>query len=274
MFLFYSCGQEVKQTVEENINDTTTANPSHMADVSDQGVNITTQFKYDNVISAIPMPVQILEDINKAGLKYKANLCNPHTNASKYSTDKAKAINLGIYGADLGYAIAYMQLPDAAKCVATTSDFAEKLGVPYAFGCEFLVKYDKFQGNNDSLITLVYDAYSIIDQTLRSNQRIGIAALVLVGSWLETMYISTVLLVENPDNEILKNKLPDQKNHLSNILKLLEEFRGNSEYNDVISGLQDITSHIKSIPSLEKITGDELKKLSELVSTFRSELIK
>src|ERR1700749_2495798 len=56
-----------------------------------------------NVFTSIPGPEELSSLIEQTNLDYDASLLNNPDNLSKYSSDNFKAINLGLYGADMVY---------------------------------------------------------------------------------------------------------------------------------------------------------------------------
>ena len=69
----------------------------------------TAIFKVGDEIISIPSPVQTAFLLKKSGASYRNDILNSPNNISKYSTRFQKSINLGVYGADLGYCLIYNQ---------------------------------------------------------------------------------------------------------------------------------------------------------------------
>src|ERR1017187_3349586 len=61
----------------------------------------------NNIIESIPSPIEFSSLIQNSGAKYKEALLNNTENEKKYNSQYSKALNLGIYGADLGYVNMY-----------------------------------------------------------------------------------------------------------------------------------------------------------------------
>src|SRR5690606_28686195 len=57
----------------------------------------------------LPTTFEVTEMLNRIGAAYILTLSNPVSNVERYLTEKAKAINLGVYSADLSYASTYNQ---------------------------------------------------------------------------------------------------------------------------------------------------------------------
>src|ERR1035437_1571347 len=83
--LLVACGNEKpKDETLGTVQDTTTA------------VAETPSVSY-----SLPSPLQVASIFKKSGLKYKAGVTNSLKDPSKYTTNLSKAINLGVYRADL-----------------------------------------------------------------------------------------------------------------------------------------------------------------------------
>ena len=66
-----------------------------------------------DAIFSLPSPLQTTLLIKASGANYHADMLNSPDAASGYSISMEKALNLGIYGADLGYVTCYEQTQDA-----------------------------------------------------------------------------------------------------------------------------------------------------------------
>ena len=67
----------------------------------------------DGKVFSIPSPIQTAMLIKNSGANYNKDILNEPSKITNYNTNFKKAINLGIYGADLGYVTMYDQTQDA-----------------------------------------------------------------------------------------------------------------------------------------------------------------
>lgn len=271
--LFISCSNGGKEKATESEEETTQIESNALESGS---IDQLTRFRYDKVIGNIPLPTEILEDIYRYGYTYINDLTNPHANVENYSTTNSKAVNLGIYGADLSYMIAYEQYHDAIKYIQATKILSDNLSIPFAFDQSVIERIEMSEGDKDSLINIIYGAYDKIDKTLRSDLRIGVAALVLTGGWVESLYLSTQMFTnypENEENEILRKRIWEQHFQLDNILKLLNDFKDDTFFSNLITGLEDIQQHYKSLQDLAEINENEVNVLNEKITAVRDKLV-
>lgn len=271
--LFIACSNGGKEEATESEEETTQIESNALGSDS---IDQLTQFKYDNVIGNIPLPTKIMEDIYRYGYTYINDLTNPPSNVKSYSTTNSKAVNLGIYGADLSYLVAYEQYHVALKYIQATKILSDDLSIPFAFDQSVIERIEINEGNKDSLTNIIYGAYDKIDKTLNSDQRIGVAALVLAGGWVESLYSSTQMFTnhpENEENEILRKRIWEQHFQLDNMLKLLNDFKDDPFFSDLIAGLEDIQQYYKSLQDLAEINENEVKVLNEKITAVRDKLV-
>ncbi|MGZ4049234.1 MAG: hypothetical protein ACXVNN_07720, partial [Bacteroidia bacterium] len=65
------------------------------------------------VTYSLPSPLQIASIFKKSGLKYKDGITSKLMDPSKYTTNLSKALNLGVYSADLSYTVLNKQNQEA-----------------------------------------------------------------------------------------------------------------------------------------------------------------
>jgi hypothetical protein len=235
-----------------------------------------TQFKYDMIISNIPFPFEMLDKLFAAKIVFNQKFTNPISNISKYGVNNSKALNLGIYGADLAYSVTFEQFQQIGPYVKNTKKLAEDLNIPLAFNQETMDKYNKYKDNKDSLAKAIFDSYIEVDKTLKSNERIGMAGLVVAGSWLEGLYLATKSYVETPknlENKDVYNIIWRQKLHLDNIIKLLADFKNEPYFAGVLNELNDIKSVYDHLAIGSELNEKELILLNQKVEKLRNRII-
>ncbi|MDQ3046144.1 MAG: hypothetical protein M3R27_01250 [Bacteroidota bacterium] len=228
--------------------------------------------KYDMIISDIPFPFEILDELYEKNITFNQDVLNPVSNSSKYNQYNSKALNLGIYGADLAYAVTFEQFQQIGSYVKNTKRLAEDLNIPLAFNQAMLGKYEKHKENKDSLARAVYDSYTEVDKALKNNEREGMAALVVAGSWLEGLYISgkTFLDAEKNDkNKTLYKTISGQKESLTIIIKLLNEYNSDP----FISKLNTELKEIRAVYTGMAIDEKGLMILHEKVAKLRKNIV-
>mgnify|MGYP000002686047 CR=1 FL=1 len=61
---------------------------------------------------------------------------------------------------------------------------------------------------HDPLIKIINETFTKVDSYLKENQRCGLAALIVFGGWIETLYLATNIVdLKNPQKESDWNRL-------------------------------------------------------------------
>lgn len=217
---------------------------------------------------SIPSPIQTAMLIQKSGVSYNKEILNPSNKVNTYSTDYVRALNLGIYGADLGYVSMYNQTQDAIGYLAGVKQLADKLGVSAAFDANTMKRIETNIANKDSMLMLVGVAYRASDAYLKSNQRTEISSLILTGGWIESMHFSITALKQKANDDI-KYRIAEQKQALESIIKLIGS-HNLPDANTLSTQLTDLLKVYEGIQFkynfVEPVT-DSLKKMTYINST-------
>ncbi len=268
--LFMSaCGSGTDKN-NSNGNDT-------LAVKNDTGkVNELTEFKYDMVISNIPIPFDILSSLTKSGVNYNKSILNAPANVNKYSQSDLKAVNLGIYGGDLAYVISFEQYSEVSQYLNSTKKLADALGIPIAFDQRALTNYNKYKDNKDSLSKIIFNSYNEVDKTLKSNERIGLASLVVTGGWIEGLYTTTKTLGSAERNEktnALYKKIFEQRTHLVKLTGLLQEFSSNDTFFAfLIADLNSLKTIYDGLGTKTDLSPEDVATIAKKVDEIRTRL--
>lgn len=244
--------------------------------VTVDSVDKSVDTKYDLLISNIPIPFDILNKLFNSGVPYSSDFPNFTSNVSKYSESNYKALNLGIYGADLTYLITFEQFNELSPYLKTSKKLADELGIPLAFDKEALEKYDQYRQNKDSMEQMLYRSLNEVDRTLRSNQRIGMAALVVTGGWTEGLYLTTQTLGNRPpegNNKLLYRIIWQQHIYLDNIVELLEEFKDDKFFGQLQNELKEIKKVYDNLAYKGEVSSSEVAAITSLVTDLRTRIV-
>lgn len=177
--------------------------------------------KAQQVFRTVPSPMETATIFENAGANYDAKHANPVENVNKYVTNVQKAINLGVYGADLSYANIFDQSQASMLYMNCSKKMADGLGVSAAFNAETLERMEKNMNNRDSLMLIINDAFWVADGYLKENGQDNLSSLIIAGGWIEGLYLGTQSLKkETPDKELMQ-KIAEQKYSVNNLMELL-----------------------------------------------------
>jgi hypothetical protein len=221
VFLFISCKPVIKE--KEFV-------PSFNTYKTDSS-GVSSPVEKNEIFYGTLTPVEISAIFERLGVPYNKTALNPSENGDKYLSSAKAALNAGIYGVDLGYLKLFGVGQEMINYVITVRELSNKLGIPD----EFLTKTMKLmEGKNtpdpDTVLNFMNKAYLEMEANLRESGRESTAGLMVVGGWIEAMYIATKLVYDpaNPDPVVIQ-KIAEQKFTLNSLLSFIKNY-----YNDPV----------------------------------------
>jgi hypothetical protein len=212
----------------------------------------------EEVIYNIPSPSEIPYLLQATGAEFNPSLLNARTKVDQYAsrTDKA-ALNLGVYAADIGYLSSYDKTQEAIDYLNSAKTLADNLGVIGSFDVEVLQKFEANISNKDSLARLLDRTIKKTQSFLADDDRNKLSAMVVTGSFVEGLYISTGLIKSYP-----KDLLPDDSRNLvlTPLMRVvLEQKKSVTDLVKMLSSLEQtdpIAAIVTDLKSLEKAYAD------------------
>ena len=270
------------------------SNKNEQNELSDEPDTIkTTVLNVSGELFSIPSPAQTAMLVQKSGINYDKAVLSIPNQVNTFNTDFMRAINLGIYGADLAYVSLYNQTQDAIAYLAAVKQLSDKLGVSTAFDQTTMNRLQNNLTNRDSMMVLVSLAYQASDTYLKNNQRNDISSLILAGGWIEGMHFSVAANKSNPSDQ-LRYRIAEQKQALNSIIKVLgqnnsfeakalcSEFRElHKIYETVIFKYtyeEPVTDSLKKITYINSTTeislsDEQLKSITDKIEEIRNKLV-
>jgi hypothetical protein len=179
----------------------------------------------NGILQSIPSPLEISSLLKESGKKYNPGYLNSIDNLAKYNTNYKKALNLGVYGTDLGYTNIYEQNNDGIKYMSAIKSLADDLNIGRFFDVEMIGRLASNSKNLDSLLLITTQNFNDINFYLQNENRENLSVLLLTGGWLEAVNIVCEVSKEHPDNRQLQETVGEQKIILGNIVQLLKFYK-------------------------------------------------
>ncbi|UZR95385.1 hypothetical protein [Chondrinema litorale] len=194
----------------------------------------------NDILQSIPSPLEISLLIKEVGSYYNKADLNDHNKVSSYSTNFDKALNLGIYGTDLGYSNIYNKNQDALNYLNSVQNLAEGLTIGQFFDYATLKSLAESADQNlDALLRTTTANFEKINYHLRQQKREHLSILLLTGGWVEALYLTT-LVHQRTKNEVLREKIGEQKIVLDRILLVLEVYKTRNGFAELIVDLKKL----------------------------------
>jgi hypothetical protein len=186
-----------------------------------------------DVVYPLPTPFEVTKMLNEIGAKYNSSVLNPANKAEKYFTESSKAVNLGVYGADLAYAATYDKKQDIKLYSGALKKLADELGINIDYSSLIdEVNKDKFN-NKDTLATFITNTFFDTYQYLSKKSNPDLAIVMTSGVWVELMYIATNISEDTYHYSGIVKLITDQKGSYTKLMELLASRNANPEIKDL-----------------------------------------
>jgi len=215
------------------------------------------------IFYSLPSPLETAMILKQAGAKYNEELMNPTENVTNYVTNKSMALNLGIYTTDLSYASLFDQTQATINYMNAAKKMAEGLGILNAIDEEIIERLEANINNRDVIMDIISETIMNSSSFFEENDRQAMSTIVLVGGWIEGLYIATNLVGRDADlgNNELVNRIVDQKMTLNTVVSLLQENMDNEDVATVMTNVNELKAIFDKIEittsKIEPVTDEE-----------------
>jgi hypothetical protein len=260
-----SCNNTAKQDEQAN---------AAVADTIKKEVALSPESQ--SLLNSFPTPFEVTSMLEKAKAGFIFDITNPPANAGKYTTEMSKALNLGVYSADLSYSATYNRTDETNKFLACTNKLADELGIAGVYDQTLLERIKKYNNNKDSLVSLINKVFSQTNDFLSKNNRNQIAVLIAAGGFAEGIYLAAYLGEGAKDNTKIMAVIASQKDNQLKLMTILEAY--NTDQNmkpvaDAIAKLKPIWGKY-NIESGKKIPIQQVGEITDLAESVRLSFVK
>ncbi len=278
MLILASCGNDSADSDKAGLSDSLTTATAET----------TTAVVDDDKDVVLPSSMRIASIFKRSGLKFIEGSLNTLDNAKNYTTSYTKALNLGVYSADMAYCLLNKQYALSKNYLKGSKDIGGELGLNSAFEANNLAK--RFENNmnlgkDDSLLKIISDLQLETDLVLEKSNQQHISTIIFAGAWIETLFTASQVYKSGDQNII--PAIIEQVSLVDNILAVLEKQKGNdASIPALIENLNSIKADFNAISVLKDkdldevdytktvFNKDEINKLCDKIIASRSSIVK
>ncbi|SFC55016.1 hypothetical protein SAMN05421780_106221 [Flexibacter flexilis DSM 6793] len=258
--LLYSCGGETKKETEEDpLAETETA--------TDANSEVISPAVFNDVLNSIPSPIETSSLIKESGGKYDKTFLNPTKNTGNYTTNYYKALNLGIYGTDLGYTNMYSQSQDAIFYMDAVQEMAKGLNISQFFDITTIKRLATNSNNLDSLLLITTSNLQKINVHLQEKSQANLSLLIVAGGWMEGLHLICKVAEQKP-NDKLKEKIGEQKIILGRLVVLMRNSAKDEQTKAFLADIEKLSAAYKDVTINERIEGEPHMEIVDGIPTL------
>jgi hypothetical protein len=231
-------------------------------------------------------PVEICTIFDRLNVPHNSASLNPTSQRDQYLSSSKASINTGIYGVDFGYLKIFGIGQEMLEYMVTIREMSNKLGIPDSYLTDPIKRIEGDMAEPDTIMFMMNSAFAKMETHLRSSGRESTAGLMVMGGWVEAMFIATQMVYDpaNPDPEVVQ-KIAEQKYTLTTLLSFLKNYYDDPvvvyyskklKYLNFKKGdleIDTIKQVFRSSGSEMTVSVETLNKIRDYVKALRTEMV-
>jgi hypothetical protein len=264
--LLVACGGDKKPDLADVEQEL--ANEQSFPEISSENI--------ESILSSIPSPIELSVHVQESGIEYNSGYLNKTENYDNYNSSNSKALNLGIYGTDLGYTNLYSQIQAGLDYLSVVQKLADDLNIGQYFDFQSIKRLTDNSSNLDSLLMVTNQNFDNINKHFIDQNDASLSTLLLTGGWIEAFHITNQVTLTQMDNPDLRERIGEQKIVLDNVIILLSVYSEHDKYiGDLLSEMKKLEAAYMNVSityKYEESTSQVVDGVLEIVSNSTSEV--
>ncbi len=148
----------------------------------------------------------------------------------------------------------------------------DDLQISTAFNKDLANRVEENIDNKDELIKIITDSFYDTYEFLLNEEKDNVSLLVMCGSWIEGLYITTQIAVTSQNNADFMTIIANQKEPLAKLYELMQPFADE----DVIAKMMETLKPLKVIfdeVKDEVVTQKQFEDIEGEVSNIRADIV-
>lgn len=234
-------------------------------------------------IYTLPAPLQVATALSMYDIKYENSLINdPQQANASFSSNYARALNLGLYTIDLGYATVYEQKQSSLHFMKLMASLMDDLGISSGVKPSMLQRFENNKQDQDSLYKIILENYAYAHDYFQQNGREEVGLFIMTGAFVEGLHLS--LNHKGVGSKLpLNNLIAQQKLFLKNITELLQ-YHESAEVEKLLEKLTALSAVYDQVEVKvekrgerevldSKVSKAHIEKLRQEVATLREYIL-
>jgi hypothetical protein len=219
----------------------------------------------------LPTSAEVIKMLTDFEVSYIFGITNPVGNSKKYFSSASRAINMGVFGADLSYTTLYKMQQEVINYLDAIRSLANELNMAKIYD-ETL--YEKIKQNfdvKDSLVKILTDAFDNTYKYLSDNDQQNLALLVVGGAWVEGMYLTTHVSEAAYQAAGFSSHLLEQKKSFDLYIEITKPYMDDPLVSDFVNKLKPIEEVYKTLGT--SLTMQDIKNITVAITTIREQIV-
>ncbi|HNW56642.1 MAG TPA: hypothetical protein PLR88_02065 [Bacteroidales bacterium] len=228
--------------------------------------------KIQTSVYPLPTSAAVIKMLTELEVGYIVGISNPVGNAKNYFSSTARAINMGVYGADLSYATLYNKQQDVMDYLNSIRMLANELNMSKIYDEGLYNRIKQNFDNRDELVKILTEAFNDTYSYLSENDQQPLALLVVGGAWVEGMYLTTHVSEAAYQVAGISKVLLEQKKSFDLFLEITRPYSSDPSVSDFVKMLDPVKNVYSGIGT--SLTEQNIKDITKVIEEVRAQVIK
>ncbi len=231
----------------------------------------TIENQIEENVYPLPTSAQVIKMLTELEVGYIIGISNPVANTKKYFSSTKRAINMGVYGADLSYATLYNMSQDVINYLSAIRSLANELNMSKIYNESLYDSIKKNFDNRDELVNILTKAFNDTYAYLSDNDQQALALLVVGGAWVEGMYLTTHVSEAAYQVAGISRVLLEQKKSFDLYLELTQPYANDPSISDFVKKLDPIKKVYEGLGT--SLTEQNIKDITKAITEVREQIV-
>lgn len=219
----------------------------------------------------LPTSASVIKMLTELEVGYIIGISNPVTSTKKYFSSTTRAINLGVYGADLSYATLYNIQQEVINYMDAIRSLSNELNMTKIYNAELYDKIKANYDNRDELVKILTTAFNDTYSYLSENDQQPLALLVVGGAWVEGMYLTTHVSEAAYQVSGISRVLLEQKKSFELFLDITKPYASDPSVSDFVKLLDPVKKVYEGLGT--SLTDKNIKDITKVITDARSQIV-
>jgi hypothetical protein len=219
----------------------------------------------------LPTSAEVIKMLTDLEVGYIIGISNPVENTKKYFSSTKRAINMGVYGADLSYATLYNMQQMVINYLDAIRSLSNELNMSKIYNAALYDSIKKNYDNKDELVRILTEAFNETYIYLADNDQQPLALLVVGGAWVEGMYLTTHVSEAAYQVAGISKVLLEQKKSFELFLEITKPYANDPSVSDFVAKLEPIRKVYEGLGT--SLTEENIKDITVAITTVRELIV-
>jgi hypothetical protein len=229
------------------------------------------QSQIETNVYPLPTSAQVIQMLTEFEVAYSFGITNPPENIKKYFISSKRAINVGVFGADLSYATLYNQTQEVMSYLDAIRSLSNELNMSKIYHEDLYPKIKDNFDNRDTLVKILTSQFKDTYAYLSDNDLQQLALLVVGGAWVEGMYLTTHVSDAAYQVAGISKVLLGQKKSLDTFLEITTPYLNDSIVGDFVKRLDPVKKVYEGIGT--SLTEQNIKDITKVIVGVREQIV-